>query len=233
MSPARGGGRPGRREPPEFRRGGGDYRGGLSKAENTRDPKDRKPPSRPRGRGRGGGLGGPSGRAVLVGMGFMMAIEGTAARAPPGRGNHRGGPSRPPAPREPVSRRGGGGQGEQVRRGDAAAPGHGRGGEREVGDRSRGGRGSRVGSPAGPGAGVRGLARAQVGRVGGRAEASGEAERGRRHNQGSAPHPAPPVDFPRGSPAPAPRWRPLRGPRPVNDNCCTKTAPLARVYVAR
>ena len=59
MSPARGGGRPGRREPPEFRRDGGDYRGGLSKAENTRDPKDRKPPSRPRGRGRGGELGGP------------------------------------------------------------------------------------------------------------------------------------------------------------------------------
>ena len=51
MSPARGGGRPGRREPPEFRRDGGDYRGGLSKAENTRDPKDRKPPSRPLGEG--------------------------------------------------------------------------------------------------------------------------------------------------------------------------------------
>lgn len=207
MSPARGGGRPGRREPPEFRRGGGDYRGGLSKAENTRDPKDRKPPSRPRGRGRGGGLGGPSGRAVLVGMGFMMAIEGTAARAPPGRGNHRGGPSRPPAPREPVSRRGGGGQGEQVRRGDAAAPGHGRGGEREVGDRSRGGRGSRVGSPAGPGGwcpGAGALRSDGLG-VGPRPRGGGDI----------TPLPRPPLalrwTFPGDSPAPAPAGAPFRG----------------------
>jgi hypothetical protein len=66
MSPARGGGRPGRREPPEFRRDGGDYRGGLSKAENTRDPKDRKPPLRPLGerarrRARGAHRVGPRG----------------------------------------------------------------------------------------------------------------------------------------------------------------------------
>ena len=87
MSPARGGGRPGRREPPEFRRSGGDYRGGLSKAENTRDPKDRKPPSRPPGEGARRRARGTVRGAVLVGMGFMMAIEGTAARAPPPRGS--------------------------------------------------------------------------------------------------------------------------------------------------
>lgn len=129
--------------PPNFGATGGTI-GGVSLKQRTRATQKTESPRRgPRGRGRGGGLGGPSGGAVLVGMGFMMAIEGTAARAPPGRGNHRGGPSRPPAPREPFTRRGGGGRGEQVRRGDAAGPWA--RGEREVGDRSRGG------IPAGPG----------------------------------------------------------------------------------
>jgi hypothetical protein len=128
MSPARGGGRPGRREPPEFRRSGGDYRGGLSKAENTRDPKDRKPPSRPLGEGarrrargtvRGGGPGWD---------GVHDGHRRDRGKGSPGEGEPSRGAIASPRARRTRHPTRGRGRGEQVRRGDAAALGHGRGG---------------------------------------------------------------------------------------------------------
>lgn len=114
----------------------------------------------------------------------MMAIEGTAARTPPGEGEPLRGTRAPPQRQEnPSPDAGEGGKANKCDGGMPLRRAMGEGGSVKL--EIDPGEGEAPGwvAPLARGAGVRGLARAQVGRVGGRAE----AERVRRHNSTSAP----------------------------------------------